>query len=464
MKKSSNEIDMLHGPLLMKIIVFALPLAASSIMQQLFNSVDVAIVGHFVNSQALAAVGSNAPVISLLINLFMGVSMGANVIISNHIGQKDGRGIQDAIGTVAVVAVASGLALMLIGLSVARPLLTLIGTPPDVLPMAVAYLRTFFLGMPFFMVFDFGAAILRSKGDTRRPLYILFIAGIVNTMLNLVFVLVFHAGVVGVAIATDIANAVSAIMIVWLLIKEKEPYTLHLKQMRMKWGELKRMLQIGIPAGVQGMVFSVSNVLLQSAINSHGADAIAGSAAALNFEYYCYFIMVAFNGAAISFTAQNYGAGNMQRVKRTYIICMALSVVLSGAFNLFFVWQHDAFLHLFSADDAVCAYGARRMQIVLAVQFLACSYEISAAAMRGLGRSVLPTILMLFGTCVLRIVWVYAVCPVWKSFDTIMMVYPISWVLTGIMVCTAFAMTMNKITREKRRQASATAAHATITE
>ena len=464
MKKSSNEIDMLHGPLLMKIIVFALPLAASSIMQQLFNSVDVAIVGHFVNSQALAAVGSNAPVISLLINLFMGVSMGANVIISNHIGQKDGRGIQDAIGTVAVVAVASGLALMLIGLSVARPLLTLIGTPPDVLPMAVAYLRTFFLGMPFFMVFDFGAAILRSKGDTRRPLYILFIAGIVNTMLNLVFVLVFHAGVVGVAIATDIANAVSAIMIVWLLMKEKEPYTLHLKQMRMKWGELKRMLQIGIPAGVQGMVFSVSNVLLQSAINSHGADAIAGSAAALNFEYYCYFIMVAFNGAAISFTAQNYGAGNMQRVKRTYIICMALSVVLSGAFNLFFVWQHDAFLHLFSTDDAVCAYGARRMQIVLAVQFLACSYEISAAAMRGLGRSVLPTILMLFGTCVLRIVWVYAVCPVGKSFDTIMMVYPISWVLTGIMVCTAFAMTMNKITREKRRQASATAAHATITE
>ena len=464
MKKSSNEIDMLHGPLLMKIIVFALPLAASSIMQQLFNSVDVAIVGHFVNSQALAAVGSNAPVISLLINLFMGVSMGANVIISNHIGQKDGRGIQDAVGTVAIVAVVSGLALMVVGVAVAHPLLTLIGTPPDVLPMAVDYLRTFFLGMPFFMVFDFGAAILRSKGDTRRPLYILFIAGIVNTVLNLVFVLVFNAGVVGVAIATDIANAVSAIMIVWLLMREEEPYTLHLKQMRLKWGELKRMLQIGIPAGVQGMVFSVSNVLLQSAINGHGADAIAGSAAALNFEHYCYFIMVAFNGAAISFIAQNYGAGNMQRVKRTYIICMTMSVVLSGAFNTLFVWQHDAFLHLFSADDAVCAYGARRMQIVLAVQFLACSYEISAAAMRGLGRSVLPTILMLFGTCVLRIVWVYAVCPVWTSFDTIMMVYPISWVLTGIMVCTAFAMTMNKIMRKKQQQTPVAAAHATITE
>lgn len=444
MRKSSNEIDMLHGPLLMKIIVFALPLAASSIMQQLFNSVDVAIVGHFVNSRALAAVGSTAPVISLLINLFMGISMGANVIISNHIGQQDNRGIKDAIGTAMVVAVASGLALMAVGVVLACPILTLIGTPADVLPMAVDYLGTFFLGIPFFMVFDFGAAILRSKGDTRRPLYILFIAGIVNTVLNLVFVLVFHAGIVGVAIATDIANAASAAMIVWLLTKENDPFTLRLRQMRMRWGELKRMMQIGIPAGVQGLVFSVSNVLLQSTINSHGADAIAGSAAALNFEHYCYFTMVAFNGAAISFISQNYGAGNLQRVKRTYIICMSLCVVLTAAFNSLFVWQHDAFLHLFSTDEAVCAYGARRMKTVLAVQFLACSYEISAAAMRGLGRSVLPTLLMLFGTCVLRIVWVYAVCPVWKSFDTIMLVYPISWVITGIMVCAAFAVTMKK--------------------
>ena len=454
---------MLHGPLLMKIIIFALPLAASSIMQQLFNSVDVAIVGHFVNSKALAAVGSTAPVISLLINLFMGISMGANVIISNHIGQDDSRGIRDAIGTAIVVAVASGLSLMAIGVMVARPLLTVIGTPPDVLPMAVDYLSTFFLGIPFFMMFDFGAAILRSKGDTRRPLYILFIAGIINTVLNLIFVLAFNAGIVGVAIATDIANAASAIMIVCVLMKEKEPYTLHWRQMHVKWNELKRMMQIGIPAGIQGLVFSVSNVLLQSTINSHGADAIAGSAAALNFEHYCYFIMVAFNGAAISFISQNYGAGNLQRVKRIYIICMTLSVLLSGAFNTLFAWQHDVFLHLFSADDAVCAYGARRMQIVLAVQFFACSYEISAAAMRGLGHSMLPTLLMLFGTCVLRIVWVYAVCPVWKSFDTIMMVYPISWVITGIMVCTAFAITMKKIMREKEGSALVNAADAAIT-
>lgn len=258
--KSRNQIDMLHGPLLMKIIVFTLPLAASSILQQLFNSVDVAVVGRFASSQALAAVGSNTPVISLLINLFMGVSMGANVIISNHIGQNDKRSIRDAIGTVGITALVSGLFLMVLGISVARPILTLMNTPADVLDLAVTYLRIFFLGIPFFMIFDFGSAILRSMGDTRRPLYILMVAGIVNTILNLIFVIVFHMSVAGVAIATSIANAVSAALIIYLLIHEKGPFRLNIKRMRVKWKELRRMLQIGVPAGLQGMVFSFSNV------------------------------------------------------------------------------------------------------------------------------------------------------------------------------------------------------------
>ena len=463
MKSSSNEIDMLHGPLLMKIIIFSLPLAASSMLQQLFNSADVAVVGHFASSQALAAVGSNGPVISLLINLFMGISMGANVIISNHIGQKDNKSIQDAVGTVGIVALVCGFALLIIGVAVARPILTLMGTPQDVLPMAVTYLRIFFLGIPFFMIFDFGAAILRSKGDTRRPLYILILSGIINTALNLVFVICFHLGVAGVAIATDIANCVSAAMIVWLLLREKEPYTLHLKQMRVKWNELKRMLQIGLPAGMQGFIFSISNVLLQSAINSHGADAIAGSAAALNFEYYCYFIMVAFNGAAISFIAQNYGAGNIARVKRIYWICMSLAVVMSAFAGAMFVWQHSAFLHLFSSDPEVCQYGATRMHIVLATQFIACSYEISGSALRGMGKSMLPTILTVFGTCLLRVAWVYIVCPQWTTFGAIMVVYPISWVVTGIMVCAAYATTIRKASRKKHLQACNLQADATIT-
>jgi len=251
-RSQSNEIDMLNGPLLKKILLFALPLAASSLLQELFNSVDVAVVGHFVGSEALAAVGSNAPVIGLLINLFMGVSMGACAVISNHIGQQDDRSIRHAIDTVQLVAVISGFFLLILGQVAARPILTWMGTPPEVLDEAVTYLRIYFLGMPFIMAFNFGAAILRSMGDTRRPLYILVMAGVVNTLLNLLFVICFRMGVAGVAVATGIANAVSATLIIRLLRKEKEPFRLHFEKLKIHTGELSRMLRIGVPAGVQG--------------------------------------------------------------------------------------------------------------------------------------------------------------------------------------------------------------------
>lgn len=429
-----NEIDMLHGPLFMKMIMFTLPLAASSILQQLFNSVDVAVMGRFASSQALAAVGSNAPVISLLINLFMGVSMGANVIISNHIGQNDRRSIRDAISTVGLVAIVSGLLMMVVGILVARPILTMMDTPADVLDMAVTYLRIFFLGIPFFMIFDFGSAILRSMGDTRRPLYILVAAGIVNTILNLVFVIIFHMGVAGVAIATSIANAVSAALIIYLLLHEKEPYRLRPKKLYIEWKELKRMLQIGVPAGLQGMVFSVSNVLLQASINGYGSDAIAGSAAAVNFEYYCYFIIGAFNGAAISFTGQNYGAGLNHRVKRIFAICLFMGFVGCAALNWFFIWQEDFFLRLFTDSPAVIAFGKTRMHIALAWQSIAAFYEISGSVLRGMGKSIEPTLIIVFGTCLLRIVWIYTIMPGWRGFDHLITVYPVSWAITAVMM------------------------------
>lgn len=429
-----NEIDMLHGPLFMKMIMFTLPLAASSILQQLFNSVDVAVVGRFASSQALAAVGSNAPVISLLINLFMGVSMGANVIISNHIGQNDRRSIRDAISTVGLVAIVSGLLMMVVGILVARPILTMMDTPADVLDMAVTYLRIFFLGIPFFMIFDFGSAILRSMGDTRRPLYILVAAGIANTILNLVFVIIFHMGVAGVAIATSIANAVSAALIIYLLLHEKEPYRLRPKKLYIEWKELKRMLQIGVPAGLQGMVFSISNVLLQASINGYGSDAIAGSAAAVNFEYYCYFIIGAFNGAAISFTGQNYGAGLNHRVKRIFAICLFMGFVGCAALNWFFIWQEDFFLRLFTDSPAVIAFGKTRMHIALAWQSIAAFYEISGSVLRGMGKSMEPTLITVFGTCLLRIVWIYTIMPGWRGFDHLITVYPVSWMITAVMM------------------------------
>ncbi|MEQ2507423.1 MATE family efflux transporter [Segatella copri] len=446
--KSRNQIDMLHGPLLMKIIVFTLPLAASSILQQLFNSVDVAVVGRFASSQALAAVGSNTPVISLLINLFMGVSMGANVIISNHIGQNDKRSIRDAIGTVGITALVSGLFLMVLGISVARPILTLMNTPADVLDLAVTYLRIFFLGIPFFMIFDFGSAILRSMGDTRRPLYILMVAGIVNTILNLIFVIVFHMSVAGVAIATSIANAVSAALIIYLLIHEKGPFRLNIKRMRVKWKELRRMLQIGVPAGLQGMVFSFSNVVVQSAINGYGYGAIAGSAAALNFEFYSYFFIAAFNGAAITFIGQNYGAGKLDRVNRIFWICMALGALTCALCNWCFTWQDEFFLGLFTGDPHVLEYGKIRMHNVLVIQFIAASYEVAASAMRGMGKSIAPTLVTIFGTCVLRMVWVFAVLPHFNDFKLLMWVYPFSWAITGFMMLTLYRIHWKNVKKQ----------------
>lgn len=439
------KVDMLNGPLFMKILIFALPLAASSLLQQLFNSVDVAVVGRFASSKALAAVGSNAPVISLLINLFIGISMGANVVISNHLGQRDEQSIRHAISTVTLVAAISGLLLMCIGIGVARPILELMDTPSDVLDMAVLYLRIYFIGIPFFLIFNFGAAILRSVGDTRRPLYILVVAGIINTVLNLIFVIGLGMSVEGVAIATAVANAISAAWIIQLLRKEPGALQLQFKHLRIYKKELKRMLQIGVPAGLQGMVFSISNVVVQSAINGYGAAAIAGSAAAVNFEYYCYYIIVACNGAAISFIGQNYGAQKYDRVRRIYRICLLMGLIGCFIANALFTWQNQFFLSFFTTDAEVIHYGAIRMEGVLLFQFIACSYEVTGSALRGMGESMLPTIMTVFGTCILRIIWVFAVLPHYKGFAHLMQVYPLSWVLTGTMVIIAYKLKMRQI-------------------
>ena len=442
---TKEKVDMLNGPLFMKILIFALPLAASSLLQQLFNSVDVAVVGRFASSKALAAVGSNAPVISLLINLFIGISMGANVVISNHLGQRDEQSIRHAISTVTLVAAISGLLLMCIGIGVARPILELMDTPSDVLDMAVLYLRIYFIGIPFFLIFNFGAAILRSVGDTRRPLYILVVAGIINTVLNLIFVIGLGMSVEGVAIATAVANAISAAWIIQLLRKEPGVLQLQFKHLHIYKKELKRMLQIGVPAGLQGMVFSISNVVVQSAINGYGAAAIAGSAAAVNFEYYCYYIIVACNGAAISFIGQNYGAQKYDRVRRIYRICLLMGLIGCFIANALFTWQNQFFLSFFTTDAEVIHYGAIRMEGVLLFQFIACSYEVTGSALRGMGESMLPTIMTVFGTCILRIIWVFAVLPHYTGFAHLLQVYPLSWILTGAMVIIAYKLKMRQI-------------------
>lgn len=432
------QIDMLHGPLGRKILLFALPLAASSVLQQMFNAVDVAVVGRFASSEALAAVGSNSPVINLLVNLFVGISMGANVVIANYLGQKNDAGVRRAVGTASVVALAGGLFLMLLGLSVARPILELMGAPDNVIDLATLYLRIYFLGMPFIMVFNFGSAILRSMGDTRRPLLCLVVSGVINTILNLVLVIGFGRGVDGVAIATVVANIVNAVMVVCMLRRIKGPTRLDFSALRVSGGELKKMLQIGVPAGVQGMVFSFSNVVIQSAVNGFGSAAMGGSAAALTYEQFCYFFMSAFCGAAVTFVGQNFGAGEKERCRRVFKLCMIMAVGVTAGLNITIVVFREFFTSLFSTDPEVIEFASVRMLTALSFQCLASSYEVSGSVLRGMGHSSLPAVMTVFGTCVLRLMWVYIVLPLHPTFGFLMVVYPISWVVTGTMVVTAY--------------------------
>lgn len=436
---------MLSGSLFRKIVMFALPLLASGVLQQSFNAIDIAIVGRFSSHQAMAAVGSNGPVINILINLFIGISIGANVVISNYIGRKNNEGIRKAISTVSAIALLSGIFLMFLGLTVARPILELMNTPDDVIDLATKYLKLYFLGMPFMMIYNFGAAIMRSLGDTTRPFYALIIAGIFNTVLNFIFVVKFGMDVDGVAIATVIANFINAAFIIYWLNREPYPFTLDIRSIGINTGEMRKMLQIGIPAGLQGMVFSIANTFIQSSINHYGSDAIAGSAAALNYEVYCYFIMTAFCQSAVAFVSQNYGAGLYDRCHKVFKICMLMSVLCCGAANLLIAWQGEFFIGLFSTNSDVIAYGVTRLHCVLILQFLASSYEISGSALRGLGYSMTPTVLVIFGTCVLRLIWIYTVCIDNNDFELLLYIYPITWIITGTAVYTAYRRISKKV-------------------
>ncbi len=442
--KKDNHVDMLHGPLFGKIFAFSLPLILSGVLQQSFNAVDIAVIGRYSTTQAVAAVGSNGSIINILINLFLGIAVGANAVIANYLGKKDNDAVRRSVSTVAVVSLISGFFLMFLGNSLARLILEAMDSPTDVIDLAEQYLKIYFCGMPFIMVYNFGSAIMRSVGDTKLPFYSLLAATICNLILDVLFTGVFSMGVAGVAWATVIANGVNAAIIVYFLTKESDPVKLTMEKWRVSMPVLKEMLKIGIPAGLQSMVFSVSNVFIQSAINSFGSDAIAGSAAALTFEGYCYYIVSAFCGATIAFAGQNYGAGMYDRCKRVFRICMLYSVVLCGASNLLVAWQGHACISLFSGDSEVLRYAFIRFHTVLVLQWMASSYEISGSYMRALGYSMTPMLLTIFGTCVLRLVWVHIFRSIDDSFHTLMTIYPITWVITGIMVVTAAFIVQRK--------------------
>lgn len=441
------ETDMLHGPLLGKIVMFALPYAATGILQQLFNSINVFVVGRFDSSHAMAAVGATTFLINLIINLFLGVSVGANAVIANNIGRRDPQAVRRAVSTTAALSLIGGAILLVVGLLVATPLLRLLGTPPDVINDSALYLNICFLGAPFFMVYNFGAAIFRSKGDTRTPLYILAVAGVINVVVSMVTVIVFHMSVAGVACAYFVSNMFSAVVITTLLWREEGEFRVRLGQIRIYRKELGNILAIGLPAGLQATVFSFSNVFVQSSINKFGYAAIAGASLSITFDTYCYYILTAFCATAITFTGQNYGAGQVDRCRRIFRLCFLLGGASIFTANMVFVLFGPPIASVFTTDPQVVHYCTSRIYVALAFQWIATSYEIPAACMRGLGKSLAPALLTIFGTCFIRLGWIFLVLPHWYGYEHLMLCYPISWVITGVLVSLVYVVASRKAYR-----------------
>ena len=441
-----TNMDMLNGPLGRKILRFAVPLAATSILQQLFNAADIAVVGQFAGDKALAAVGANTFVINMLINLFVGISVGVNVVVANSIGAQSYRAITRSVHTSVIVSFISGILLSFIGVFFARPILSAISTPTDVLDLAVRYLQVYFAGIPFVMLYNFVAAILRGKGDTKRPLYVLLATGAINVLLNVLFVAGFGMSVTGVALATVIANALSAGTLFYFLLHEVGPFKLEFWKLRITPVFLGRIMRVGLPAGLQGVVFSFSNVCLQSAINSLGSATVAASAAALTYEFIVYYWLNSFSHACVTFVGQNYGAKNLERCRRAVRWTILLATTSTFALSMLCCYFAEPLLSLYTSDPEIIATGSIRMYVVVGVLFINVFLDVFSGALRGMGQSLAPALTCVVGVCGIRILWVIFVFPQYRSFASLMVVYPVSWIVT-IMVLAGIYIYRVKHTR-----------------
>ncbi len=452
MRNRSTEVDMLHGPLAGKILLFALPLAASSMLQQLFNAADIAVVGRFASAQAMAALGSNAPVIHLLVSMFVGISVGANVVIANLVGAGNRDQIRDAVHTAIALALIAGLFLTVVGLTLAPWILKLMGAPDSVMQPAIVYLRIYFLGMPAVMIYNFGSAVLRSKGDSRRPFLSLTVAGIVNVALNLLFVIVFRMHVVGVALATVLSNCLSAALTIFFLLNEEDEFRLRLRKLYVRRNLFFRIVQVGVPAGLQGMVFSLSNVVIQSAVNSFGADCIAGLAAAQNFDFISFSLVNAFTQATVTFVSQNYGAGNEARCRKALRLAMAMGIGSDMVVIAAAMLARTYLIRLFTTDSEVISYAMLRLSIAFSCHFLVGTYDIPGGAMRGMNHSMVPALISVLGTCVFRLLYVFSFLPSHRSVDNLLLVYPLSWTLTAVVMNAAYFAVLRRTFHSGRRR------------
>ena len=444
--RKGNSIDMLNGPLAGKLFVFALPVAIAGILQQLFAATDSMVAGQMVSNSALAAVGASMPVVNILTNVFIGLSVGANALMASHIGGGRPERLQEALHTTIALGLTCGVAMLCAGVALAQPVLELIQTPSDVLGQAVLYLRIYFLGSPFVLLYNFGSAVLRSRGDTRRPTAALAVGVVVNVVLNVACVQLLGWGLAGIAASTTVANGISCAMVLVLLMREEGNFKLRWKRVRVHAKAAKSILAIGVPAGLQVAVFSLANICVQSGINGFGSEAIAGSAAELNYEFVSYYFAVGFGQAAVTFVAQNRAARQYDRCKKAVRLCMVLSMVCAVIPSIIFTVWSPFYIGIFTTNAVAVDYGCRRMVYIEMLEVLTCTYEVPAGAMRGMGQSVLPAVITVVGSCVLRFIWMFWVFPQVGTYESIMVVYPISWVVTGgAMIAAYFAVRKRKL-------------------
>lgn len=438
-----KKLDILNGSIWNKLPKYALPVAATGILEQLFNASDIAIVGNFASTNrtvAIAAVGANSPIIGMILNLFIGISLGTNVVIANAIGRKDKETVEKAVHTSVITAFIGGLIVMLMGELCIGNILKMLNVPNDVFPYALLYIRIYLLGMPVIFLYNFEAAIFRSTGDTKEPLQALAFSGVLNVILNLIFVILFKMTVNGVAIATVIANTVSSAILFIRLMRTDKMIHLEVKKLRMDKDSLVRIIKIGLPAGIQSAVFNLANIVIQAAINSLGTVVIAASSAAYNIEILAYYMLNSFSQACTTFVGQNYGAGQIKRCKRTLGLCLIEDFIASAASITIILFSGKFLLSLFNSNSQVIEIGYSRLVMIFTAYIFSMIYEVMSGYLRGFGISLVPAILTIIGVCVIRIIWVYTAFPKSRTFHTLMMAYPISLSTTALLIFIALVI------------------------
>jgi len=447
-QKSTHDLDMTHGSVLYKLFVFAVPLALSGMLQLFFNAADVIVLGRYVGSEALAGVGSTASLINLLVNFFMGLGVGVNVVVSSNYAAGKLREVSKTVHTSISVALISGLFLVVFGNLAASPMLTFMGTPDDVFPLALTYIRIYFCAVPAILVYNFGAAILRSIGDTKRPFYYLLIAGIINVILNLFFVLVMKLGVMGVALATGISNVISAVLVIIALMKEDSCLKLSLKDLNLDLNVIRKIAKVGLPAGIQSIFFNISNVLIQSTVNSFGSIVMAGNAAAINVDGFYSTAYNAITSAAITFTSANLGAKKYSRLNKVLWCTLLASALVCAVFSTLYTIFGRTMLSLYTTDPEVVNWGMVRVEIFNIGMVLAAWMDNMSAILRGLGNGILPMFITLLGAVGFRLFWIYCVFPYYNSFALLLWGYPISWALTFLILLICYYFIRRKLPKE----------------